>query len=201
MTGSDTIVAYILEDARKKREARLAEAEQQAEAIIQRAQQEADVQREMVLRDGEKQEEYILRAARSAAALYERNALLRQKRRELDQTLEDVRTYWNTQPDDIYFTQMYGLLSRNLQPGPGILRMNERDSERLPVDFSEQIRDLLKQQGIDGSVTLSGIPIDIDGGFLLQYGDIEIDASFSSLLEEKRAELEDYIRDHLFVQE
>ncbi len=37
------------------------------------------------------------------------------------------------------------------------------------------------------------------GGFLLQYGDVEINAAFSALAEEKREALEDLINRELFA--
>lgn len=50
-----------------------------------------------------------------------------------------------------------------------------------------------------GTITVSGVPCAIDGGFLLQYGDVEINAAFSALAEEKREALEDLINRELFA--
>ena len=47
--------------------------------------------------------------------------------------------------------------------------------------------------------TLSSVPEDsIDGGFVLKNGDIEENMSISSLIEEKREQLEDLIGSELF---
>ena len=135
------------------------------------------------------QEEGIRRAARSAAALRVRNAKLAHRRRELDAAL----------PDEAYFDRLLPVLGRSVQPGAGILRLNARDLARLPADFDSRLRVLLKEAGVEGTITVSGVPGAIDGGFLLQYGDVEINAAFSALAEEKREALEDLINRELFA--
>ena len=101
--------------------------------------------------------------------------------------------------EQAYFDRLLPVLGRSVQPGAGILRLNARDLARLPADFDSRLRALLKEAGVEGTITVSGVPCAIDGGFLLQYGDVEINAAFSALAEEKREALEDLINRELFA--
>lgn len=201
MTGSDKIVEQILEEARQAAAEKLEEAQRQAEEMAAEARQNAELQAQTIEAEGREQEESVRRAAQSAAQLLLRNARLRQRRRELDAALTATLDYLNGLPDGEYFSRLYPLIGRSVQPGDGVLRLNARDLARLPKDFNERIRGLLAEKSMQGTVTVSGVPAAIDGGFLLQYGEVEINAAFSALAEEKREILEDLVNRELFAGE
>ncbi len=198
MAGCDKIAEQILEEAREAARQRVDEAKATATARIEEARHKAQEQADVVRADAKEQGQSLIRAAHSAAALTVRNAGLRQRRRELEETLAATLAWLNALPDNEYFERLYPLLRRSVQPGNGILRLNARDLARKPVDFDERVRDELTAAEVDGTVTVSGVPCGIDGGFMLQYGEVEINAAFSSLLEEKREALEDLLNRELF---
>ena len=199
MTGCDKIVEEILEEARQAVRTKLDTAEQKAAAVAAEGRRNAQEQAATILAEGLEQEEGIRRAARSAAALRVRNAKLAHRRRELDAAMTATIAYLNALPDVAYFDRLLPVLGRSVQPGAGILRLNARDLARLPADFDSRLRALLKEAGVEGTITVSGVPSAIDGGLLLQYGDVEINAAFSALAEEKREALEDLINRELFA--
>ena len=184
MTGCDKIVEEILEEARQAVRTKLDTAEQKAAAVAAEGRRNAQEQAATILAEGLEQEKGIRRAARSAAALRVRNAKLAHRRRELDAAMTATIAYLNALPDEAYFDRLLPVLGRSVQPGAGILRLNARDLARLPADFDSRLRALLKEAGVEGTITVSGVPSAIDGGFLLQYGDVEINAAFSALAEE-----------------
>lgn len=198
MTGSDKIAAEILNAARREAEARLREADEQAAACIEEAKASAGGRAEAILAEGRREEEAVRRAAHSAAALLVRNAKLQQRRRELDGTVSALLGYLAGLPDGDYFDALFSLLARSVQPGDGVLYLNARDLARLPAGFEARLAALPAERGVQGSVALSKEPRELDGGFLLQYGEIEINAAFSALVEEKREALEDRIQRELF---
>ena len=73
-----------------------------------------------------------------------------------------------------------------------MLRLNARDLARPGT--AALSRDL----GGGRSIRLSEEPAAIDGGVLLEYGELEMNSSFSALLEEKRERLEDLLNRELF---
>ena len=199
-TGCDTIIAQILDEARQAGAIRLAQADEQAARLAAEARETAADQAEAVLSEGKTEQESILRAACSAAALLVRNARLRQRRHELDEAMAATTRYLNELPAAEYFARLYPLLENSVQPGRGVLRLNERDLARLPADFDETVRALLEKRHVEVSVVVAGVPAPIDGGFLLQYGDVEVSASFAALTEEKREALEDLFNRELFAE-
>lgn len=59
---------------------------------------------------------------------------------------------------------------------------SQRDLDRVPSGFADRINAALT----DGSVKLSGQSADIDNGFILVYGDIEINCTFRALINEQK---------------
>lgn len=198
-TGCEAITAQILDEARQAGERRIAEAQHEVQQMEEEARRQAAEQAQAILAQGKKEEEAILRAARSAAALTVRNAALRQRRRALDRALKATLEYLEGLPADEYFERLLFMLEKSVQPGRGILRFNERDLARLPADFDDRLRGLLHDKDWEGDIVVSGLPAAMDGGFVLQYGEVEIHASFSALAEEKREDLEDLFSRELFA--
>lgn len=192
MTGTQKIVERILEEARQAGDASLAEAERKAGELLADTERQAAEEAAAMQTDAARRADQIRHAAESAATLSIRNALLRQRREELDKTLSETLAYLNGLPDPAYFDGLFSLIRRYAQAGEGLLWLNETDRGRLPADFSDR----LKQAGI--SLQLADAARPMDGGCVLQYGDIEVNLSFSALLEEQRELLEDRIRRELW---
>lgn len=195
MTGGEAILQRIRDDADAAAQSTRAKAEEQAAAIARQAEEEAATARQAILDDGERQAEAILRAAHSAAALLTRNALLEERRRLIDETLAATLRYLEELPDEAYFTRLLELIRRQARAGEGVLRLNARDLGRLPADFAAQLQAIVP----GGSIRLSDQPCALDGGFILQYGDIAYNCGFAALLEARRDEIEDHINAALFA--
>lgn len=95
-------------------------------------------------------------------------------------------------PDETYLPLLLRLSEAAARTGEGVLRLNARDLARPGT--AALSRDL----GGGRSIRLSEEPAAIDGGFLLEYGELEMNSSFSALLEEKRERLEDLLNRELF---
>ena len=74
--------------------------------------------------------------------------------------------------------------------------LSAEDLERLPAGFEEALNEKLKAAG--ASVTLNNTPAKISKGFILAYGDIEINCSFEALFEARREELKELVCGILF---
>lgn len=190
MTGGEKIVARILEEAEAQCEQLRREAGEQAEKLTAQAEAETKAQVAAVEEQTAKEAARAQAAARSAAQLAVRNARLACRREEIELTLTEALNTLLALPDAAYFEALTRLIQKNVRPGAGELRLNRRDRDRLPADFEKE----LKKQGI----TLSETPADIDGGFVLSYGDIEQNCAFSALLADQRDALEDLVNRELF---
>ncbi|MDY4254194.1 MAG: hypothetical protein SOX69_00505, partial [Oscillospiraceae bacterium] len=64
------------------------------------------------------------------------------------------------------------LAKKNLRNDKGTLCMSDEDIKRCPADFASRL---------GGNITVSSVPEKTDGGFILKYGDIEINCTFGAL--------------------
>ena len=124
--------------------------------------------------------------------LLKRNTLLETRREEIDKTVDSVYSYMLSLNDREYFELIYKLAA-TLGKKSGVLFLNSKDMKRLPDNFVKRMNEC----GIDAS--LSDTPDDsINSGFILKNGDIEENMSFSSIIADKREEIEDIISRELF---
>lgn len=132
-------------------------------------------------------------ASKSRAELEKRNALLKQRREEIDVTFKAVYDYLINLDGDKYFNIIYKLCTK-LSDKQGELFFSEKDLKRLPKDFEAR----LAETGLNATVSKS--KADITGGFILKNGDIEENMSFSSILSDSREQIEDLINRELFTE-
>lgn len=132
-------------------------------------------------------------ASKSRAELEKRNTLLKKRREEIDITFKAIYDYLINLDGDKYFNIIYRLCSK-LSGKQGELLFNSKDLKRLPKDFEEK----LAKTGLNATVSKSAL--DITGGFILKCGDIEENMSFSSMLSDKREQIEDLINRELFAE-
>lgn len=196
MTGSEKIVAEILEEVRRAGEQARQEAEEQAVRIRSEAEEQAAAKQEEAAAQAAVKAEEVQRAARSSAQLIRRNRLLEERRALLRDAWEQTAAYLRDMPDTDYFPALERLIVSAAMPGEGTLRLNARDRARLPADFLGRVNAALPDER---TVVLSPEAVDIDGGFLLQYGDIEMNGSIAAMMDTRREELEDFISRRLFA--
>ena len=81
--------------------------------------------------------------------------------------------------------------------GKGRLLLSQRDLQRLPADFADTLNGMLKNQG--AQVHIGAQYAKIADGFLLAYGDIEVNCSFEALLEASLEQVKDALSRELFA--
>lgn len=130
--------------------------------------------------------------AKSKVELEIRNAILKKRREEIDNTVDIVYNKLLKLDDKEYFEALYKLAA-SLKGSKGVVYLNKNDLNRVPSDFINK----MKEAGLD--VELGKEAVDIDGGFILKDGDIEENMSFSAVISAKRDDLEDLINRELFA--
>lgn len=130
--------------------------------------------------------------AKSKVELEIRNAILKKRREEIDNTVDIVYNKFLKLDDKEYFEALYKLAA-SLKGSKGVVYLNKNDLNRIPSDFINK----MKEAGLD--VELGKEAVDIDGGFILKDGDIEENMSFSAVISAKRDDLEDLINRELFA--
>lgn len=191
MTGGDKILSRIKSDCDERIKAFEAESSRENALIIEEGKKEAEKATRQIAQKASIQAERIKASALSNAELETRNSMLKTRRNEIDKTFGAVYEYLKKLDTADYFDVIFSL-AKKLDCKNGIILFNEKDLSRLPSDFKSR----LQSCGINAEICST--PADIDCGFILKHGDIEENMSFSSVLEDRRDEIEDLINHELF---
>ena len=194
MTGLEAILSQIESDARQEADELLTDAKAKAEEILVNAKEEAAKKSQEILQEGEKKAQDIRDRADSAAMLARRNNMLAFKQQVIRETIDSTRTSLENAPDEEYFKMLLQLAARFAGEGKGEMRLNRRDLDRLPKSFETDLKQAVPQ----ADITVSKDPCDIENGFLLVYGGIDVNCTFRAIFEEADGELRDAVGKILF---
>ena len=196
MTAIENIIQAILDEAENDAEEVVGAARAKANDIAERAKSEAQAEGAKITDDADRRVSEIEHAHESAVGLRRRQAILQAKQELLGETLELALQRLYELPDDQYFSLLITQASLHAENGEGQMLLNRKDNDRLPADFAGRLAKALPS---GGSISLSKETRPIDGGFVLRYGNIEVNCSFEALFDARREELFDRIRDILFA--
>lgn len=195
MTGLDTIIKEIMDEAQAEADAAKAKAKAQADEILQKATSEAEAERAKIGASAGQTVADVTAARESALALQRRQRTLETKQALLNETLEKALEKLYSLPEGEYFELCHRLALRNAEDGEGALLFNEKDKARQPADFATKLAAALPT---GKTIQVSGETRPIDGGFVLKYGDVEENCSFRAVFEARHEEFSDQIRPILF---
>ena len=190
MTSSEKILAGITAEAESTAKEIISAAEKKAEEIISDKAKEAEKQADEIAAEADKKAALINSTGDSAAQLVLRDAKLKRKRELIEKAVSEVIVSINNYDDKTYFDCLLRHAKKNAMNGKGEMLLSARDLSRDKGDFVKALEEL--------SVTLSDTPADINGGFILRYGDIIINCELSAVMREKRDEITDAVNTALF---
>lgn len=190
MTSSEKILAGIAGEAKTEAEKITAEAEKQAAEITAAAKAEAETDAEKMRADAEKKAELIINSGKSSAGLLKRDTALNCRRGLIEKALNFVADTVNAYGDKDYFDFLLTLIKKEKLNGKGEVYLSVKDKARDIAAFKSELSAL--------DLTLSDTFADINGGFILKYGDIQINGELSALIHEKRDVLTDELNKALF---
>ncbi len=183
---ADTTAAQILDEANAK----ATEIRKEADRVCKEVADRAETQKEAARED-------ILSRNRSAAQMQRRRSLLQTKQEVIDEIIDAAHASLLAEDTPVYFDNLVKILQKHVQPQNGEIRFNQKDLDRLPEDFPKIAADVAAGKG--GTLRVSEKPCEIDGGFLLVYGDIEENCSFDTLFLAERENLQDKLHTFLFA--
>ena len=190
MTSSEKILAGIAGEAKTEAEKITAEAEKQAAEITAAAKAEAETDAGKIRADAEKKAELIINSGKSSAELLKRDTALNCRRELIEKALNFVADTVNAYGDKDYFDFLLTLIKKEKLNGKGEVYLSVKDNARDIAAFKSELSAL--------DLTLSDTFADINGGFILKYGDIQINGELSALIHEKRDVLTDELNKALF---
>ena len=190
MTSSEKILAGIAEESKAQADKINSDAEKQAADIIAAAREEAESEAEKIRAEAEKKAELIINSGKSSAELLKRDTALNCRRGLIEKALITVADTVNAYGDKDYFDFLLTLIKKEKLNGKGEVYLSVKDKARDIAAFKSELSAL--------DITLSDTFADINGGFILKYGDIQINGELSALIHEKRDVLTDELNKALF---
>lgn len=193
MTGLEKILSQIEHESNDRCREIEENATKEAEQIINRANEQANEYIAMRKTASDKKAELITQSAQSSAQLTQNRTVLKEKLAIIDDILLRSLEVIKALPKKEYFEILKELIYQNARQGEGELRLSKEDTAKLPSNFIDSVNNSLK-----GSKIKLGKSIGIDSGFILVYGDIDVNCSFDAIAAAKKDELRDTLNNLLF---
>ena len=197
MSGLDNIVKEIETEALAEAQAIKTMAEAEAEEILQDAKKTANEEVAKIEEATKRKIETIKDSNASAIEQQQRQSLLQAKQRLLNETLQEAMESLFTMPAKEYFDLCKRLVVLHAEEGEGVLFFCTDDLKRMPVDYGKELANALPA---GKTIKISKDAKEIGGGFILQYGFVEQNCSFSALFAERREEFLDAVAPILFAE-
>ncbi len=190
MDAKEKIIASIMDEAEASAKDIILDAEKRANEISEQIKSEAKCECDAIISAAEKRAEDIKKSSESSVALLRRDKLLRLKGEIIEGALDGAEEKIIALADKEYFDFLLEIARKTALEKEGEIFLCEKDLKRDYKDFEKAVKGL--------SLNLSKKSADISGGFILKYGDIEINGEISALIREKREILVDIANKMLF---
>lgn len=190
MSGLDQILEHISGEAADNAKKIIERANKEAERILSNEKDEANRLETQIGKQTQLDVAAASKRIQSAAELKEKRLILEAKQQEIDSVIDAAVEKLEGLPDKEYFAYLEKMLDKYCTGESGEICFSAKDLGRLPADFEAKI----KAHGL----TLSKEPVKINGGFILDYGEIEENCSFEALINASREILQDKIGQILF---
>lgn len=198
MSGAEKLKEKILSEAASQSDRILEEARQRAQQVLARGEQEAAARKQALLEQARLQAEERRRRARTIAGLDARKATLAAKEEIIEDTFSQALARLQGLDQKAYEELIYPMLLAAVQTGTEEIIVSPRDRGRFTAGLLDRVNQALVQQGKQGKLTLSAETREMQGGFILRAGEVEINSSFDSILRMQRDQLEPEVAAILF---
>lgn len=196
MTGLNKIIERISQDSVAKCDSIIYDAQNEAAKIKNAAIAEGDAEKQKIIEQANAQAKAIIDMAESGAQLATRKELLATKIDIINDTINSALEKMKAMPDKEYFAALYSLVKKYAQGSEGVMLLSQKDLGRKPKDFEKKINEGLPN---GAKLKVSDKPAKIGEGFILVYGDVEINCSFEALVEDSKDALKDTIYNIIFA--
>ena len=197
MTGIEKIITKIEEDCNAICEDIISRAQVEAQAILDNAQIEAEKAKDEAIAAVKNKCKTDIELSKSKAEHEHKKAILATKISIINETIDESINKLKNLPDSDYFNVITMLIKRYAQNGCGVLRFSKKDLNRLPQDFEASLNGMFMDSG--KSFVVSNESINIDGGVVIVYNDVEQNCTFNSLLNASLDEIKDELFEEIFV--
>jgi len=197
MTGLEKIIKAIEAEAKSNADGIIAKAKEEAENILAAAKKEVEAKCAEIAEKPAYEVKAIIDRAHSGAELIKRQTILNAKQQVINDIIEKARLKLTGLADTDYFDVILKLVKKHAHAKPGIIKFSQKDLGRMPENFEKSLNEAIKDKE-NASLTISSESVQINGGFILVYGDIEENCSFEALFNYAKDDLQDKVNAFLF---
>ena len=198
MNGAEKIKERILTDARSVHDKILEEANAQAKSIIAEAEKEAFQKTTLITEKAKEEAALIKQRYQAAESMEDRKNILKVRQECINEAFDLALKNLSDMPEDKYKLFIEGIIFNTVKNEDGIIVFNERDKKRLGEGFISEINEKLKAKGLSAALSLAKDSLNTSGGFILRYGDLEINCTLEIILNMQRPNLESEVAKILF---
>lgn len=190
MTGLDKIIDEIKQEAKKASDEALARTQSEVNEILANAKKERDERFAELQQETNQEVELLQNRGEAAANLLKKKMLLEAKQQIIQEMMEGAKQSILNLPDKEYFDTLLHMVKRYALLKESMILLSKRDLDRVPDAFVSA----LKEQNI----VISTDTRNIDGGFILVYGEVEENCSLEALFAASKESLQDQITTIIF---
>ena len=190
MTGLEKIIEQIKAQSKLNCDEIISEANRKAKEILIEARNKAEILSKEIISQAEITAESKNRLAKISAENITRNRYLEVRNAIMNDVLSAAYEEIEKLSDEEYFNMLIKICTKNIVSGECTMFLNSFDLSRLPEDFQDTVNSEVYEIG---AVHISDEPIDIENGFILNYGDFEVNCTFRAIFDEKMDELKDML--------
>lgn len=190
MGGLDKILQDIAENAELEAANILTEASREVAEIKLQSEKDKEALSEEIKKDTQEECMKLSGMIEAGAAADARQIILSAKSKAIEEIIEYLKEDIKNSPE--YFDLLLTLVKNNSEAEDGVMYLGKKDLSRLPADFAEKVNENAK-----GKITISREAADLDAGFIIKYGKIDINCSIDSIFEDKKNRLSDIINEQL----
>lgn len=194
MSGLDKIISDITEQSKLRSDELLRTSREEAERLLSESHQKALAEKEQRQKKLDEKLSVLENNSRASARLASSKIILTAKHEAAAEMLCKAIAIIDGLSKKEYFEIIKKLILKNARKGEdGIIRFSKTDSKRLPQNFLESI-----EKNLDGAKLTLGKPADINDGFILSYGLVDVNCTFEAVTSDKSDEINDGLNKILF---
>ncbi|MGI6071852.1 MAG: V-type ATP synthase subunit E [Lachnospiraceae bacterium] len=195
MSGLDKIIEHIESSAAGTAAQIKENATAEAAKILEEGKKNALAKEATIRKQGEADVLSAEKKVQSEAGMAQKRHILNSKQAIISEVMDSALKKIQAMKAEEYFDIILRMVKRYAEAGDGTIRFNAYDLERMPEDFESRINEAI---GDRCRLVVSRQGAAINGGFILDYGDIEENCSFEALLDASAETLRDKISRILF---
>jgi len=199
MNGIENITSRIITEAREKASEILARAQAEVNEIKANFDEVAREEAAEILEKGKAAAKERETRLGGVAELEARKIKLKTKREMIDAAFNKTVELLKSQPEDEYTDTLVRLALKASETGSEQVILSEADREKIGDRLIGAINKKLKVQNPQAAgLSLADETRGISGGLILKSGDMEINASFETIVEKLKDEIAHDVADILF---